>query len=116
MAVTRDDVKGQKICELFQAKASGGITSEAFQAQQADLNRTPHGKFILRAQRDGETQDGSKHLWFLWQSQQYVDVPKGHYQHAPRRYATKTAQKPDLPETDGTEMPSNNEMGIDEAF
>jgi hypothetical protein len=83
-----------------------------FNVKLADLEKVPDGKFVLRAQRDGETQDASKYLWFLWQAQQYVDVPPGHSDHTARRYAVAVKPKPHYPEKNGLELPTNEELGI----
>ena len=108
--VQRDDLKAQQLNELWQSQKNGLIEEAEFRAKLADLEKVPDGKFVLRAQRDGETQDASKYLWFLWQSQQYVDVPPGHERHAARRYATGEKPPPHFPETDGVELPTNAEL------
>jgi twinkle protein len=110
--VQRDDGKAQKLDELWQSKNNGLIEVAEFSAKLADLEKVPDGKFVLRAQRDGETQDASKYLWFLWQAQQYVDVPPGHSDHTARRYAVVVKPKPHYPEKDGLELPTNEELGI----
>lgn len=84
--VQRDERKGQRIKEIFQEREFGRLTEEEFKAEKAKLDETPDGKFILHAQRDGEEQNGSKYLWFLWKSQQYTDHPPSHSQHSPVRF------------------------------
>jgi twinkle protein len=79
--VQRDERKGQRAKEIYQEREFGRLTEEEFKAEKAKLDETPDGKFILHAQRDGEEQNGSKYLWFLWRSQQYCDHPPSHHQH-----------------------------------
>jgi twinkle protein len=80
--VTRDELKGQQYSELWDARANIQPEHEDYaerlkdwQERKAVLDLVPDGKFILRAQRDGDRQDGSKALWFHWPSQQYCDKP-----------------------------------------
>lgn len=101
--VQRDEVKGEQVSELFEELKIDKISKTEFNERKSQLDLKPDGKFILHAQRDGEHQNGSKYLWFLWRSQQYVDVPPGGRDHVPLRFvrmakqeAEKTAKK-DLP-------------------
>lgn len=110
--VIRDDKKAQQVSELWEKKKADLITAEAFATELEDLNNKPDGKFILRAQRNGNTQDGSKYLWFLWESQQYVSVPTGHPDHHAINYTNEEKFVPradDLPEK--PELPTNEELG-----
>lgn len=84
--VQRDERKGQRVKEIFQEREFGRLSEEEFKAEKAKLDETPDGKFILHAQRDGEEQNGSKYLWFLWRSQQYTERPPGHSEHGPVRF------------------------------
>lgn len=84
--VQRDARKGEEVKELFQEYEVGIINEAEFKNKKTALDLRPDGKFILHAQRDGEEQNGSKYLWFLWESQQYVDKPSGHADHAPLRF------------------------------
>jgi len=102
--VQRDEVKGEQVSELFENLKIGKLSDMEFKEQKSQLDLRPDGKFILHAQRDGEHQNGSKYLWFLWKSQQYVDVPPGGRDHRPLRFvlqakqdAEKNAKKQDLP-------------------
>ena len=105
--VQRDDQKAQQINELWESRKNGLIETAEFQAKLAELEKVPDGRIILRAQRDGEKQDGARYLWFLWQSQQYVGVAPGHEKHVARRYATEGKPPPHYPETDGLELPDS---------
>lgn len=98
--VMRDDKKAQQMSDLFERQKTGLIGGESFNTELADLKNKPDGKFILRAQRNGDTQDGSKYLWFLWESQQYVSVPPGHPDHAATRFTRheKLTPQTDLPD------------------
>jgi twinkle protein len=81
LEVQRDDRKGKAVCELFDGRKLKTISEEDFTKKKAQLDLTPDGRFIMHNQRNGEHQDGAKALWFLWESQQYVDVPEGHSDH-----------------------------------
>jgi twinkle protein len=81
--VQRDVAKGERVSELFEKKKTGSITQEEFDEKMRTQESTPDGKFILHAAREGEHQNASKYLWFLWKSQQYADQPKGHRDHVP---------------------------------
>lgn len=111
--VMRDDKKAQQMSDLFERKKTGLIGGESFNQELEDLQNKPDGKFILRAQRNGDTQDGSKYLWFLWESQQYVSVPPGHADHAAIRFTRHDKLTPhpeaDLPEK--LDLPTNEELG-----
>lgn len=85
--VQRDEKKGEQVSELYEKKKIGTIDEKAFLEEKRALDLKPDGKIILHAQRDGETQNGSKYLWFLWESQQYADKPVGHPDHAPIRFS-----------------------------
>jgi twinkle protein len=101
--VQRDEKKGQRMKELFQDLEISKVTQAEFAQQKAQLDLVPDGKFILHAQRDGEDQNGSKYLWFLWESQQYADKPPGHRDCAPigfvkqAREADRKQQRLELP-------------------
>ncbi|PWU21748.1 MAG: hypothetical protein C5B50_00915 [Verrucomicrobia bacterium] len=110
--VQRDERKAQKMAELWESKKNGLLESAQFESKLADLQKVPDGKFILRAQRDGEVQDGSKYLWFLRPSQQYVSVPPGHRNHLSRCYAVASAPPDGLIEKEGLDLPTNEELGI----
>jgi twinkle protein len=85
--IQRDEQKGQKVSELWderklieadRQKANYAERIKDWQQRLEAFNDAPDGRFILRAQRDGDCQDGSKMLWFMWQSQQYSDKPPTH--------------------------------------
>lgn len=109
--VQRDDVKGKQMSELFEerkvAEQIGNFNQGEFTAKKAALDLKPDGKFLLHNQRNGDLQDGSKHLWFLWESQQYCDCPAGGKDHAPIRFV---ANQHLLPKT--AELPTNEEMDL----
>ena len=88
------------MAELFDALKLKTISQQEFKEKKAALDLKPDGKFVLHAQRNGEVQDGSKNLWFLWESQQYVDVPPGHKDHLARRFVQETASAPRVAEMD----------------
>lgn len=105
--IQRDDVKGKQMSELWEerkvAEQIGDFSENEFNAKKTALDLKPDGKIILHNQRNGDLQDGSKHLWFLWESQQYVDCPAGHAAHAPIRFVAKQhlmAKTPELPTDD----------------
>jgi twinkle protein len=110
--IQRNDKKGKQMSELFDGLKLKVIGQQEFKEKKAALDLKSDGKFVLHAQRNGEVQDGSKNLWFLWESQQYVDVPPGHSEHTARRYAVAVKPKPHYPEKDGLELPTNEELGI----
>lgn len=105
--VLRDDKKAQQVAELWEKKKADLISATDFATELGDLNNKPDGKFILRAQRNGNTQDGSKYLWFLWEAQQYVSVPPGHPDHCAVNYTNeakfvpRTDELPEQPDLDG---------------
>ena len=90
--IQRDDKKGKQVGELFDEKKLGTVTDAQFTEKMNALNNKPDGKFIMHNQRKGEVQDGSKHLWFLWESQQYVDVPHGHTDHRATRFVARAKE------------------------
>jgi twinkle protein len=101
--VQRDEVKGEQMSELFEELKIEKISKTEFNERKGQLDLKPDGKFILHAQRDGEHQNGSKYLWFLWRCQQYVDVPPCSRDHAPLRFVrlakeeAEKAAKKELP-------------------
>lgn len=103
--VQRDVNKGEKVSEVFQDYAINRITLKERDDKLAALNAVPDGKFILHAQREGEQQNASKYLWFLWESQQYVSHPKGHPEHAVLRFVA--AAKEAEAAAKAKELPSN---------
>ena len=108
--VQRDVNKGKKVSELFQDLEIGKIGQTEFNIEKGKLDLIPDGKFILHAQRDGEEQNGSKYLWFLWESQQYVDVPPSHKDHRPIRFVD-AARKAEERERQA-ELPTSEELGL----
>ena len=105
--VQRDDKKGKQVAELWEEKNVGTVGDTEFAEKMRGLDLHPDGKFIMHAQRNGDHQDGSKYLWFLWESQQYVTVPKGHKDHMPMRFVATSAQQ-----AQPMELPTNEEMEI----
>ena len=97
--VTRDDKKGKQVSELFEQKKTGMVSPETFAKEMGELDLKPDGKLLLHAQRNGDVQDGSKYLWFLWEAQQYVSVPPGHADHHSTRYSLEQQRdgQDDLP-------------------
>lgn len=98
--VQRDEKKGERVSELFEKRKIGQISDSEFNTQKGALDLVPDGKFVLHAQRDGEVQNGSKYLWFLWESQQYADKPPGHREHGALRFvaqALKQQKQEELP-------------------
>lgn len=91
--VQRDDEKGKQVSELFERKKIGEVDDVKFRIEKEQLDSKPDGKFLLHASRNGDTQDGSKYLWFLWESQQYADVPPGHKNHSAIQF-TRMAVRP----------------------
>lgn len=100
--IQRDDKKGKQVSELFDELKVGSVGDAEFREKKAALDLKPDGKFIMHNQRKGDVQDGSKYLWFLWESQQYVDCPPGHKDHGPRRFTKEkfAPATPALPEMD----------------
>lgn len=104
--IQRDDTKGKQVSQLFDERKVGSITETQFREKKAALDLKPDGKFIMHNQRKGDVQDGSKYLWFLWESQQFVDVPPGHPLHCSVRFVTRSnaqASKDEPPSPDGQE-------------
>jgi twinkle protein len=101
--VQRDEVKGEQVSELFEELKIEKISKTEFNERKAQLDLKPDGKFTLHKQRDGEHQNGSKYLWFLWRCQQYVDVPPSNREYRPLRFVrmakqeAEKAAKKDLP-------------------
>lgn len=106
--IQRDDKKGKQVNELFDERKVGTIGEDEFKQKKSALDLKPDGRFIMHNQRKGEVQDGSKHLWFLWESQQYVDVPAGHRDHQPLRFVASAKQT-----ANQNDLPTNEEMGIE---
>jgi twinkle protein len=103
--VQRDDRKGKMVAELFDDLKVGALSQSEFDTKKAALDMKPDGKFLLHNQRKGDVQDGSKYLWFLWESQQYVDCPNGNPDHAPIRFVANAEKLPQP-----MELPTNEEM------
>lgn len=102
--VRRDAQKGLDVNRLFEKFKIGAIAEKQFEDEMHHLNQVPDGEFILSKQRNappGGVQDAAKYLWFLWESQQFTDKPKGHGGHTAIRFVeiTKRAgkEKPELP-------------------
>jgi twinkle protein len=113
--VQRDDKKGKEVSELFEARKTGQTSEAEFKIAKAALDLKPDGKFLLHASRNGDTQDGSKYLWFLWESQQYVDAPPGHTRHAPIRFVAGVKRTPEGQppgRVTASELPTLEEMNI----
>lgn len=108
--VQRDVIKGEKVSEVFQDHKIGRINNEEKDHRLKTLNKVPDGKFILHAQREGEQQNASKYLWFLWECQQYVSHPKGHTDHKPWRFVDESAEA-DQQAAD-RDLPTSEEMGL----
>lgn len=96
--------------EVFQDLKIGRINEQEKTERLNTLNGVPDGKFILHAQREGEQQNASKYLWFLWECQQYVSHPKGHDEHKPWRFVAR-ANEADRLAAD-RELPTSEEMGL----
>jgi twinkle protein len=111
MEVWRNEEKGQKLSDLWGKRKSGQMDEAEFNEKRVPLEKQCDGKFIWRKQRDAEgenTQDGSKMLWFLWQSQQYVDHPPGHINHRELDFVNRQKEEePELPEKPPTETTTN---------
>jgi hypothetical protein len=108
--VQRDERKAQKVSDLFQELETGNTSQEDFKARKAELDGLPDGKFILHCQRDGEEQNGSKYLWFLWESQQYADKPPGSREHSSIRFVAQAKREEE--KTKRLELPTNEELGL----
>lgn len=108
--VQRDVSKGEKMSEVFQDHKIGRINDQEKADKLSALNGVPDGKFILHAQREGEQQNASKYLWFLWECQQYVSHPKGHSDHMPLRF-TDVAAAADR-QAAQRELPTSEEMDL----
>lgn len=107
--VQRDVRKGEKVAEVWEKNKIGVISDTERNAELAGLEKIPDGKFILHAAREGEVQNGSKYLWFLWAAQQYADRPPGHALHNPILFLQQEKQ-PELEVK--TELPTNEEMNF----
>ncbi len=55
-------MKVQKLHELWQSRNNGLFEEAALKATFTDLERVPDGKYVLRAQRNGEQQEASRYL------------------------------------------------------
>jgi twinkle protein len=108
--VQRDVTKGEKVSEVFQDHKIGRINDEEKAQRLKALSEVPDGKFILHAQREGEQQNASKYLWFLWESQQYVSHPKGHPHHEPWRFVDEAAEAER--QAANRDLPTSEEMGL----
>lgn len=96
--VQRDAKKAQDVADLWERRNAGQLSAMEFADELGALSNKPDGKFILHAQRNAGIesegkQDASKYLWFLWEGQQYVDVPPGHVKH----HATSWVREAKLP-------------------
>lgn len=109
--VQRDEKKGERVSDLFEKRKISQVSEVEFVNEKRALDLVPDGKFILHAQRDGETQNGSKYLWFLWESQQYADKPPGHSACAPLRFVEHDRRRR-AREVEQIELPTNEEMGV----
>lgn len=107
--VQRDEVKGEQMSELFEDFKIGKANKAEFDSRKSQLDLKPDGKFILHAQRDGEQQNGSKYLWFLWKSQQYVDVPPTHRDYRPLRFVHQAKQEAQKRAKTRLELPEGDE-------
>jgi twinkle protein len=79
--IWRNVDKGQKVSQLFEEQRVGICTGTLFEERLKSLQGQPDGKFILRKQRNGEVQEASKMIWFIWESYQYTDKPPDHPKH-----------------------------------
>lgn len=79
--VWRNVDKGQKVSQLYEENRVGICTGQLFEERLKGLQGQPDGKFILRKQRNGEVQEASKMVWFIWESYQYTDKPPDHPKH-----------------------------------
>lgn len=107
--VTRDERKAQQVSDLWEKYKIGQVGEGEFNGQKAALELVPDGKFILHKQRDGEYQNGSKYLWFLWEGQQYADKPPGHREHGPLKFVKMSEG-----EVEQGELPTSEELGIEQ--
>ena len=108
--VQRDVNKGEKMSQVFQDHKIGRINDQEKAERLSALNGVPDGKFILHAQREGEQQNASKYLWFLWKCQQYVSHPEGHSDHRPLHFVDEAATA-DRQAAD-RELPTSEEMDL----
>jgi twinkle protein len=99
--VQRDVRKGEKVADLYEKKKISAISEEDFKKERATLDLVADGKFILHAAREGEIQNGSKYLWFLYKAQQYADHPPGHFAHHPISFLKRDKQ---------TELPVSTDL------
>jgi twinkle protein len=106
--VQRDVNKGEKVSEAFQDRQIGKISEQELTEKLNTLNAVPDGKFILHAQREGEQQNASKYLWFLWECQQYVSQPKGHADHRPLRFVEEARAEEERELIKGVEVGQEN--------
>lgn len=106
--VQRDVKKGERVSELYEKRKIGVIKEEAFEEERKTLESIPDGKFILHAAREGEHQNASKYLWFLWAAQQYADRPPGHELHNPILFLKRDKQEElrELPGQGNAELPT----------
>jgi twinkle protein len=108
--VQRDVNKGEKVSEVFQDHEIGRINDQELAERLKALNSVPDAKFILHAQREGEQQNASKYLWFLWESQQYVSHPKGHPNHKQWRFVDEAAEA--NRQAADRDLPTSEEIGL----
>lgn len=106
--VQRDVRKGEKVAEVFEKEKIGALSETERSNELAALNKLPDGKFILHAAREGEVQNGSKYLWFLWEAQQYADQPPGHRDHVEKFFLQESKQEL-LPGEGNTENTNTNQ-------
>lgn len=90
--VQRDERKGERVSDLWEKRKIKQISDEEFNKLKGLEDLVPDGKFVLHAQRDGDQQNGSKYLWFLWESQQYADKPPGHKENSAIRFVKEGAK------------------------
>lgn len=88
--IERDEKKGHDVSLVWQEYGAQQIGEAEFKSKLAGLEKVPDGKFILRKQREGEIQDFSKYLYFLYPGQQYSDYEPGHDKHRPRNFIRDT--------------------------
>jgi len=105
--VKRDEKKGIQISELFEQRKIGEVSDAEFAEKKRSLDLKPDGSFTLHGQRNGDVQDGRKYLWFLWESQQYAEVPPGHAESRAIRFVANAATA-----ARQNELPSSEEMGL----
>jgi twinkle protein len=108
--VQRDVNKGEKVSEVIQDHKIGRINDQEMAERLKALNEVPDAKFILHAQREGEQQNASKYLWFLWESQQYVSHPKGHPNHKQWRFVDEAAEA--NRQAADRDLPTSEEIGL----